>query len=162
MKDLRDEFLKAGLAGKHLARDIERGKRAEKRKVDRASSRKTEADTSHALYAKSREKRSAPTESQAKSAKAPDADSIRKMISAGIAQQAPGNRRFYFVDSDGRIPFMEVGEETIRSLTNGVLAIVESMGATKDEFVLVDRETVSKLESGSGAVIRFWNSARRR
>jgi uncharacterized protein YaiL (DUF2058 family) len=82
----------------------------------------------------------------------------RDLIRRGLVATTPGNKRFHYVDRVGRIPFLELGEDTVRGLSNGALAIVESCGASSEETVVVTAETARQLTQCAPDAIRFWNA----
>jgi hypothetical protein len=141
MGDIRDELLKAGLISERAARDISRARRAEGR----------QRAVGAPLVPEEKDSLVAPRENRV-----PDEDP-GEIIRRGLVVPASGNRRFHFVDRSGRIPFLELGEETIRGLVSGALAIAEARGASGDEFVVVTADAARALERLDSNLIRFWN-----
>ena len=157
MSDLQEALLKAGLAeGKDLEQERRRRRKQRKGKVssenrhDRATEvnrrkreelkhRDDERERQHAIQSEEQE------------------DNIRRIIEAGRLDIRSGNRRFFFVDRDGYIPFIETDESAIRGLRRGELAIVENVRGNRRSFVLVNRETAILIRDCDSSRIRFWN-----
>jgi uncharacterized protein YaiL (DUF2058 family) len=140
MGDIRDELLKAGLISEQKARDISRSRREDRQRPA--------------------EERPASVERDRVSPPATDGlrdDEPGKIIRRGLVAPAPGNRRFHFVDRSGQIPFLELGEETIRGLVNGTLAVAEACGASNGEFAVVTADAARALELLDPNLVRFWN-----
>ncbi|MBN1425196.1 hypothetical protein JXA88_11635 [Candidatus Fermentibacteria bacterium] len=144
MGDIRDELLKAGLISERASQEIARARRAERRQGESSPDGLPEPADSRAAEEPGQEPGALVV---------PPVEIIRK----GMVTPAPGNKRFHFVDRSGQIPFLELGEDTHRKLINGVLAIVESCGATSDEFVVVTEDTARSLARRAPDTIRFWN-----
>jgi len=141
MGDIRDELLKAGLISERTARDISRARRAEGR----------QNAVAHPPVSEEKELLPPPLDDPVQD------EGPGEIIRRGAVARAPGNRRFHFVDRSGKIPFLELGEETIRGLTNGALAIAEANGVSSDEFVVVTAETAGALAHRFPEAVRFWN-----
>ena len=140
MGDIRDELLKAGLISERKARDISRSGRENRQHPAEERPASVEGDpVSPPVADRSRD------------------EEPGEIIRRGLVAPAPGNRRFHFVDRSGQIPFLELGEETIRGLVNGTLAVAEACGASNGEFAVVTADAARALELLDPNFVRFWN-----
>ena len=157
MSDLQDALLKAGLAdGKDL--DKERRRRRKKRKgMDASEIRRDHGEKSKQRKIEEHEIRDQERERQREIQSETSGDKINRIIDAGKMEIPSGNRRFFFVDKEQYIPFIETDESVIRSLRRGELAIVEEGKRINSTFILVNRETANLVNEYDSELIRFWN-----
>ena len=151
MGDLKEELLKAGLVDRGTLEQA-KSKRREARKriarVDRRSARQSDGATDHPH---------AEFGDAILSQSPAGQEDVRRLVVSGKIGSVSGNRRFYFVDRRGRIPFLELNETTVRGLTEGSLAIVETTGDVEDKYLVVTAVTAERIETLNKDLIRFWN-----
>ena len=65
-----------------------------------------------------------------------------------------GRRRFFFEARDGRVPLIEVNDDTMAGLEGGRIAIAEDPhGST----TLITREAAERIADLDGTWLRLWN-----
>lgn len=156
MGDLKEEFLKAGLVDKRAVEMVERKKRAARKRAPNSGRRNrgqsvvatANAGVEHKKAVKDHSPPDRPVAGQ---------EETRQLVISGRIESVSGNRRFYFVDRKGRIPFIELNESAVRGLTNGTFAIVEADDDTAEDYVVVTAATARRLRTLNKVLIRFWN-----
>ncbi len=157
MADLKDALLKSGLIDRRTTEDMKRAERAQKKRKGKVSVHREQERIRLQRQQEEEELKEEERRRQRDLQGASAGDSLQRIIAAGVVRPSPGNRRFYFVDREGRIPFLELGDPSIRGLSGGELAIIEARGEGENEYALVTGETAVVLQTMDPAVIRFWN-----
>jgi hypothetical protein len=156
MGDLKEEFLKAGLIDERAVERVERKRRAARRRMptNARNQRRRERCLGKNL---SCDPKSAAADGSPSDRPATGPENATKLLRSDRVKSVFGSRRFYFVDRNGRIPFLELNESAVEGLTNGTLAIVEADDGEGVNYVVVEAETARRLETVNNEVVRFWN-----
>ena len=128
---LKDQLLKAGLVSKKQARRATHEQRVDNKKKGRegAAAEKRARAQRHAAEVEVERVRNRARADLKKQAEADKAarSRVAQIVDSGIVPGAFGGpRRFYFVTRDGRVPYVDIGDETALSLERGAAAIAES------------------------------------
>jgi uncharacterized protein YaiL (DUF2058 family) len=158
---LKDELYKAKLINKKQVRQLEHEDRVEKKKLGKEGMKEKEEKRLHAIEEqqeeqKKRDQSLAKEQKQQMTEKERQAR-IEDIISNGkIAEGSAGNRKFYFVAKNGKIPFLFVTDRLVEDLQRGVAAIVEYGGSGLGEFVIVNAPSAQKIHALAPDMIRFY------
>ena len=81
----------------------------------------------------------------------------RRVVRENLVSTA-GNRRWFFGARDGRILFVDVGDDVAGMLVSGGAGVVETLGEARDAHGVVGSpkalQTLVGIEAG---LVRFWN-----
>jgi len=161
VSDLREQLRKAGLVSDKQVRQAKHQERLHRKEVgqdglaaERAGIEKQRAEERERARIRDRE---IEQERKARQAEEERAEALSRRIRAGWLRDASGgSRRFFFVAGEGRITYLDLNDQAVRRLQNGGAAVVETAGAVRGEFCLVDGATAASLERDHPEVIRCW------
>ncbi len=162
MDSLKDQLLKTKLVNKKQLRRLEHEKRVKQKELGRDGVQ-AEKDLRRQELKKKEELKQAEQKKQNQlRLKAEEEIKAQQRIDelvagANVLESAFGPRRFYFVDSIGKIPFLEVSEAIAARLEKGDLAIVEIREGRHPGFFLVSAGVAARLKQLDSETVRFWN-----
>jgi len=160
--DLSKELLKAGLISEKQFKQAQHDERVKKTKVghqgldEEERKRRVEHERRQASQ-RDKDRERVRDEQKAVEEKVTRARLKDVVKNGAVKSGVAGNRRFYFIARDGKIPFMEVNEEAARGLQFGDLAIVQIPDLKLERFVLLPRRTASQVKEIEPELVRFWN-----
>jgi uncharacterized protein len=162
MSDLRDQLRKAGLVSDKQVRQAKHQDRLHRQEVGHEGLQSERADAEEAFRRQQEEQRRLDREREEgrkrEQAEQQRAEALRTRVRGGWLREATsGARRFYFVVDGGRITYLDLSDGALRRLTGGSAAIVETRGAVRGEFCLVDGNAAQSLAREHPEIIRFWN-----
>lgn len=157
---LKDELLKAKLISKKQLKRLEHQDRVEKKQLGQGKLQGKKQQQLQAIEKKQQQKKQQDQQrakrEQEKRLNKEKLAQIRQIINQGKLQgHGAGNRKFYFVTRNGKIPFILVSDDLMRQLERGEMAIIEPGDAT-DEFVVVDGHSANKLNHLQRDIVRFY------
>jgi hypothetical protein len=163
--DLSEELLKAGLISKKQFKQAKHDERVKKTKVGHEGLEKEERKRrgeQERREASRRDKdrkrvRGEQTAVEEKVTRARLKDVVKN---GAVKSGVNGNRRFYFLTRDGKIPFLELNDEAARGLQFGDLAIVQIPDLKLERFVLLPKRTAAQVKEIEPELVRFWNERR--
>ncbi len=150
MGDLSEELFKAGLISKKQLKATEHDKRVKQKNVghkalDKEEQRKKAEHEKRRAEQQVQDRERNLDEQAALEGKVTRAR-LKDIIKHGAVKSGRGNRRFYFVARDGKIPFLEVSDEIARALQYGDLAIVRIPEMKLERFVILPRKTATQVK----------------
>jgi uncharacterized protein YaiL (DUF2058 family) len=155
--NLADALLKAGVANKQAAHKAHVEKRSEEKALGKEGLAHREAELREATEEQRKQQIDAARAREDMKRDKDAFESTRALIKAHI-ESGGGNKRWFYVSRDGRIPFMDVADDVLRKLADGEAGVVESLGATDAEHVVVSgRQTLAALADFNADLVRFWN-----
>ena len=162
MQSLKDQLLKAKLTSKKQVRKVEHEKRLRQKKLGKEGLEQERALKQKALKEKEEKKKQAQQRQNRLRVEAEAARKARQQIEDLVARRdltktGFGVRRFYFIDSGDKIPFLEVSDDMARRLEEGKAAIVEIRQGENPGFFLVPNDVAAKLMQTDPETVRFWN-----
>jgi len=84
-----------------------------------------------------------------------EAGLVARIADSGrLAGKTEGRNRFYFETRDGRVPYIEIGQETVARLASGRAAVCES---PEGAVSLVDGEAAARIAALDRGWLRAWN-----
>ena len=145
MGDLSEELFKAGLISKKQMKAAEHEKRVNKKEVghkalDREEERRKAEHAKRRAEQQARDRERNLKETAAQEGKVTRAR-LKDIIKNGAVKTGRGNRKFYFVAQDGKIPYLEVNDEIVRALQYGDMAIIRVPDVKLERFVILPRKT---------------------
>lgn len=158
MSDLQEALLKAGLADDKKLEQERRRRRKQRKSLDPSEIRRKHADKEIQRKQYELELRNDERKRQQIIQDELHEDRIARIIDSGRVEIPSGNRRFFFVDKEGNIPFIETDDNVIKGLRRGELAIVEEGKGNSSTVILVNRDTALLLKEYDSERIRFWNT----
>lgn len=167
MSDLREQLLKAGLVTSRQVRQAKHDDRVHRKEVgqpgleaERAAQERAEAERREAKRRADREREETQ---RRRAAEQQVAERLQARIRAGwIREATAGAKRFFFVTGGGRITYLDLSDGAARRLLAGTAAIVETRGAVRGEFCVVDASAAQSLAREHPDVLHFWNRAAER
>ncbi len=158
---LADALVKAGVQGPKEARKARHERHGEDKKLTPEELRTREQEKS---AARDERKRAADEASQSSSVEKAGAAAVEriKLTIQGKVEKGYGNKRWFFITRDGRVPFVDVADAVMRQLADGNAGIVESLGHLPEEHVVIgDRQALALLQDFDPEMVRFWNRGER-
>lgn len=159
MGDLTKQLLEAGLINEKQAKKAKHDKRMKRAKVGdkglEAEERKR--DEAH------REKRAQRSEADRERNRAAELerlervsrDRLRDLVRSNtIGKDVAGNRRYYFVARDNKVPFVEVSDAAVRRLQHGDLGIVEVPDQSRERFAILARNHALQVHATAPELVR--------
>ncbi len=162
MNSLKDQLLKKKLVNKKQARRIEHENRVKQKELGREGVQ-AEKDLHRQELKKQQQQRQAEQKRQnqlrikAEEEKKGQQRIDELIAGADLLESAFGPRRFYFVDSIGKIPFLEISEAIAARLEKGEIAIIEVREGHHPGVFLVSAGVAARLKQLDPEVVRFWN-----
>ncbi len=156
---LGDQLLKMGLVDEKQVRQVKQEQRASRKRKGRSGVNADKAARAQAAEARRNESRRNDRErSRAANEATADHESqhrIQQIVGSGrVEGRTGGRRRFYFEARDGRIPLLELNDESIDGLEGGRIAIAE---APDGRVTLVNRNAAERINEIDTSWIRTWN-----
>ncbi len=169
MGDLRDMLLKAGLVSAEQAKKVEEAKQVDQRPKGHGPSaggprppndRRPQGQQAGPQQGRPpRPERSSDATRPERASAAPSAplskeesQRLLKLAQAGkVEGRTRGQRRWYYVSRAGFVPCLEVSDEVVRDLEQGVIAIAES---ERGDAWLVTRECARELADADPSWVR--------
>ena len=156
---LKDELLKAKLISKKQLKKIEHEKRIAKTKLgtEGVAQKKEEREAELAAKIKAQKEKN-KQQAKLKKEELVEKEKIARIKSfvrnAVRPENRRGNRKFYFVASDKKIPYLTVSDDIAVNLETGRLAIIEY----EQEFMIIDGKSAKNIEALDSGIIRFWQT----
>lgn len=149
---------KAGVVSEKQARAAQREQRKEVRDLGADVVAAREAQERAALAAKLAAEAEAKREAEAAQLARERREAVLKAIKDAMIPGEGGQRRWFFVARDGRVPFLEVGDEAGRLLADGRAGICElPLPDGRVRHVLVGGEkNLQTIQSLDLELVRFW------
>ncbi len=146
-----------GMLSPATAREVERDRRKAAKKDQKAQG-PTEAEQRRAEFERLQAAKAIENRERSQTEKKThDRRRWREVVGANNVGGG-GNRRFFYVDRAGSIPFVEAPDGVLRDLQRGEAAIVESHGAIPDEVAIVGgRVAIDELWRLDSSSVRYWN-----
>lgn len=154
-------LLQAGILREDKAKEIAHEERVKKKELGpegiEEEKRARDQAASAALESKREEARAAQSHHDDQL----DQARVDRLIQEGTLTGLGRGKRFHFVSSYGRVPYVEVNEENQRLLVRGELGIVEvpGPGERPAHVVVQGRDRLEKLSRFAPDRLRFWNAA---
>jgi len=83
---------------------------------------------------------------------------LRKMISeSSLKETGFGARRFYFVNRQNQIPFLDISDDLTSRLEKGLAAIIEIPGDPPGDFTVVPRAQALRMKTIKPEMVLFLN-----
>ena len=150
MSDIRDQLRKAGLVSDKQVRRAKHEERLHASQVgaDGIAAERRERDLR--LQAEREAQRIAARERERRGQEAKQAEEtggrLAQTIRRGwLREAAGGNRRFFFEARAGRITYLDLSEVAVGRLAAGSAAIIETGGAVRGEFCVVDGKAAEEI-----------------
>ena len=162
MNSLKDQLLKTKLVNKKQLRRHEHEKRVKQKELGRDGVQAEKDLHQDELKIKAQQRQA---EQQRQNRIRMEAEETKRgqqridelIAGANLLESAFGPRRFYFVDAEGKIPFLEVSESIAARLEKGEIAIVEVREGQHPGISLVSAKVAVKLKQLDPELVRFWN-----
>lgn len=162
MGDLRDMLLKAGLVSAEQAKKVEEAKQADQRPKapPRPPQGERRGQGTGPQQGRAPRPERAPEAPRAERAPAQpsaplskeESQRLLKLAQAGkVEGRTRGQRRFYYVSRAGYVPCLELSDEVVRDLEQGIIAIAES---ERGDAWLVTRECARELTEADPSWVR--------
>ena len=147
MGDLSKELLKAGLISDKQFRQTRHQERVTKKTVGHEGLEKKERARSDEHVQRRREQQQQDRDRGRQDQQRLDKKALRArlkdlVVGGAVKTGVNGPRRFYFLTREGKIPYLEVNEETVRKIQMGELAIVQIPDVKLERFVLLPRKNI--------------------
>jgi uncharacterized protein len=156
---LGDQLLKLGLVDEKQVKKSKHDQRTDKkargrdgieadrsRRAKEADQRRTTARQTDRDRSRERNESAADRETQ---------NRIQQMVASGrVDGRTGGRRRFYFESRDGRVPLMEVNDDTHNGLEAGRIGIAEDL---EGKITLITRESAARVAELDPSWLRAWN-----
>ena len=164
MGSLRDQLLKAKVISKKKLKKVNHSQRLERKAKGRGKLREERIEKEQKEHQKMMEKREADRIRSLELQQVEKGSSksinpqivIRKALSADTLSNTGGNRKFFFIDRRGFIPFVETNDNTIRLLGSGKCAIVEAPSESPlGSHKIVRTETARMINSVDPKAVLF-------
>lgn len=160
---LKDELLKAKLISKEQIKRLEHEERVERSKLGKEGIQEKKRHESKDIEEKQRQKKVSDQElAKQENVKREEKEKnkrVDEIIQQGALREGVyGNRRFYFVARNGKIPFLLLSEGMVEKLEHGGAAIVESDKEHGSEFVTVNAGTALQLQNLQPDLVRFFQA----
>lgn len=161
MADMRDALKKAGLVSEKQARQARHEQRLHRKEVGdeglSAEQRRKDEEFAREREAK-RERDRAIEEKRAVEAKVASGrvDLIRLIQNGVVGGAIGGPKQYFFTLPGGRITFLELTDTGFKRLIGGSAAIVDTLGAVRGSYCIVDTATAAALQRERPEAIRDW------
>ena len=158
---LKDELLKAKLISKKKLKQLEHEERIERTKigkegVEQQQQQRRQEMENRQQRQKQRDQQLAQLQKSEQQQKEEQARILDIINHGKIEDGVRGHRKFYFVASDGKIPFLMISDGLATNLERGQAAIVEIDGEPQPEFVVINHHSAQKLKNIDPQVLRFY------
>lgn len=148
---------KAGIVSEKQARAAQREQRKEVRDLGADVVAAREAAEKAELARKLAAEAEARREADAARVAAERREAVLKAIKDAMIPGEGGQRRWFFVARDGRVPFLEVSDEAARALSDGRAGICELTEGGRTRHVLVgDEKRLQTIQGLDLELVRFW------
>ena len=165
MGDLRDQLKKAGLLGKKDLKRLAHEERVKRKKEGRDAAEREKAKAREAFRKKQEEKAARDRALQEKRnqvlRKKEEVARLKALVESRKVVDRGRERKFFFVDRAGWVPYLEMGQETARLLEAGNLGIVELPWERQGVFALVPREVAHQIKVLDPECVLFLAGERR-
>ena len=161
MGDLSKELLKAGLISEQQARQTKHKERVSNKKMghqerEDEDRRKKTAHDKRLDQQRDADRNRNKVEHRVVEEKM-TRTRLKELVKNGGATGTGGNRRFYFVTSSGKVPYLEVNEDAIHSLQRGRLTIVQVPDQKLERFILMVREKAEQVKAVQPDLVLLMN-----
>ena len=155
---LKEELLKANLISKKELKRIEHEQRVQKTKLGKEGIKKIEKEKSAKIEEEQNKQKTYDQEiSQKQNLEKIEKEKkarLRDIVHKGkVGEDGYGRRKFFFVDDEGKIPFLNLTDSLADQLARGQAAIIEY---PKKCFVVVNRQSARKIKDTNPELIRFF------
>jgi uncharacterized protein YaiL (DUF2058 family) len=162
MSDLREQLRKAGLVSDKQVRQAKHQERIHRAEVGQQGLQEERAQRGEEFRKEQEEQRRKDQllEESRRHQRAEEdrLQLLRNRIRAGWIREATGGaRRFFFVAGGGRITFLDLTDQAVRRLQGGSAAIIESRGAVRGDYCVIDGQTAASLSRDQADILRLWN-----
>ncbi len=159
MADMREALRKAGLVSEKQARQAKHKQRVHRKSVGHKGldEERRQKEAEHAEEASAKRDRDRKLE-QERIDQARDVEGKvdpKSLVTQGIIRGAMGGpKQYFFTLPGGQITFLELSDSGFKRLIDGSAAIVESHGASRQAYCVVDPSAAETLEQESpGSVL---------
>lgn len=162
MGDLREQLRKAGLVSAKQVKQAKHQDRVHRKDVGREGleeeKRRQEEEVRQEREEKRRQDQDLERARAEERRREEESTRLLRRIQAGWVREATGGgRRFFFEAGEGRITYLDLNDGAVRRLLSGGGAIVETRGAVRGEFCVVDGATATALRRDHADVVRYWS-----
>jgi len=167
VSDLKEQLRKAGLVSEKRLRQVKHEERLHASEVGReglaAERQEQEERLRQEEKARRQGDRAREQERKSKAAQHAATERLAQILTRGWIRDATvGTRRFFFVTREGRITFLDLADLAAIRLGSGTAAIVETGGAVRGAFCVIQETAAEQLAQIDPERIRFWNRRRER
>ena len=161
MGDLRDELVKKGLVSSQRAKQLSHAEKARKKKLGKKEIKNLETRNQQQLREREQARREADRQREiSRMGEQEQKELIHRLVQLltdhKLTGRVHGPRRFYFVSRRSTIPFLELNEQTAKTLENGETAICDLPDTDPETFLLVPAEIARRArELDPGCVLFF-------
>ena len=163
MGDLTDQLLKAGLINQKQAKQTKHKQRVKQKTVGHkgldAEERKKKQDFEKKRDEKRTQDRSRNRKEEEVKLEKVERSQLRNLVRDG-AISVSGNRRYYFVTRENKVPYLEVSDDIVRKLQHGQLAIIEMPDQKMERFVVLERNKALQVRETEPDLVRTLVSVR--
>jgi hypothetical protein len=161
---LKDELLKAKIINKKDLKRIAHEERVEKHALGKKGLEEKKKKEQEELEEKVQQKKQkdmvlAQANKEAQKEKETQARLDQIVKNNRIVEGFSGNRKFYFVSSDGKIPFLLVSDEFAKKLEQGNAIIIELKQNNGIEFSIVNSTIADQFFKILPSSVRFYNKS---
>lgn len=160
MGDLTDQLKKAGLISEKQAKQAKHKERVKHKKVGHkgadAEHQKKRKEQDARRDQKREQDRARNQQEEAVKLEKVARNQLKNLVRDG-AMQVGGNRRYYFVTQEGKIPYLEVNDGVIRKLQYGELGIVQMPDQKLERFVVLERAKTLQVREVEPDLVRCLN-----
>lgn len=161
MGNLRDELVRKGLMDDKRARQMAHEEKARRHRTghEAVAQEKQQQDTERRAKVEARREEDRRRETGRLQQQHQQQETLRLaqlLRDNALREGVRGSRRFHFVTSERKIPFMDLSEEMVHRLETGQAAICAVPGPSGTDFLLVTAETARRALEIDKEAILFW------
>lgn len=155
---LKDELLKAKVISKKEVNKIEHEQRVERKKIGAEAIKQQEIERHQEIEKKMQEQRQQNREIAKQQTQEKQGLRAEEIVKAGQIDEH-GNRKFYFVARNCKIPHLSISDTMAEKIERGAVAIVEmpSTNGGLAEFYIVNRQSAERLLEIDANLVRVFN-----
>ena len=158
--DIGQALREAGVLKEKDAKRIAHQERVRKKEVGRKGGEAEKQARKQEIEANRREQQDRTEAAQKRHENENQAAFLARLVKQGTVVTAGRGKRFYFVARSGKVPFVEVNDDTTRQLVDGRAGIVEVPGESRlRHVVIVGRDRLESLRTADSELVRFWNQS---
>ena len=156
---ISDQLLKMGLVDEKQAKQAKHRQRQENSKKGRRGVEAARVDRRALLEANQAQARQADKDRergrQDEVALREAQNRIAQIVQSGsVRGRTGGRKRFYYESRDGRVPYLELNDETVDGLDKGSIALAEEPSG---RIVLVDGDCARRIAELDPMWLALWN-----